>query len=228
MPDLTTAFASARKQDMVTNTSKLVLIAIGFFVAAETASADAASHQSTFETLTGECTKVMLMDVWADPALCSDQVTAIRSGSGTLGYAFTIDSQGNPKPWVISFSGAKLRHEDHNGGTNTFSVYKLYLTINGETNDLVGLGSCVLSNAYGDTPAKLSCSASTIKGALLANSSFTTSPTIRRRTDHIALLRRPFGQTFGNQSRGLVGGAHGPWAKCPLIQPAGAQRFFAI
>ena len=80
MPDLTTAFASARKQDMVTNTSKLVLIAIGFFVAAETASADAGSHQSTFETLTGECTKVMLMDVWADPAVCSDQVTAIRSG----------------------------------------------------------------------------------------------------------------------------------------------------
>ena len=49
-------------------------------------------------------------------------------------------------------------------GTNTFSVYKMYLTINGETNDLVGLGSCMLSNAYGDTPAKLSCSASTIKG----------------------------------------------------------------
>ena len=91
MPDLTTAFASARKQDMVTNTSKLVLIAIGFFVAAETASADAGSHQSTFETLTGECTKVMLMDVWADPAVCSDQVTAIRSSNGTLGYAFAVD-----------------------------------------------------------------------------------------------------------------------------------------
>ena len=165
MPDLTTAFASARKQDMVTNTSKLVLIAIGFFVAAETASADAGSHQSTFETLTGECTKVMLMDVWADPAVCSDQVTAIRSGNGTLGYAFTIDSQGNSKPWIISFSGANLRHESQNGGTNTFSVYKIYLTINGETNDLVGLGSCVLSNAYGDIPAKLSCSASTIKGS---------------------------------------------------------------
>ena len=129
-------------------TSKVV-IAIGFFVAAETASADVGSRQSTFETLTGECTKVMLMDVLTDPAVCSDQVTAIRSGSGTLGYAFTIDSQGNPKPWIISFSGANLRHESHNGGTNTFSVYKIYLTINGETNDLVGLGSCVLSNAYG-------------------------------------------------------------------------------
>ena len=40
-----------------------------------------------------------------------------------------------------------------------------FLTISGETNDLVGLGSCVLSNAYGDIPAKLSCSASTIKGS---------------------------------------------------------------
>jgi hypothetical protein len=151
-------------QQWMVITSKVV-VAIGFFAAAETASADVGSRQSTFETLTGECTKVMLMDVLTDPAVCSDQVTAIRSGSGTLGYAFTIDSQGNPKPWIISFSGAKLRHESRNGGTNTFSVYKIYLTINGETNDLVGLGSCVLSNAYGEIPAKLSCSASTIKGS---------------------------------------------------------------
>ena len=135
-------------------TSKVV-IAIGLLVAAETASADVGSQQSEFDTLTGECTKVMLMDILTDPAVCSDQVTAIRSGNGTLGYAFTIDSQGNPKPWIISFSGANLRHENRNGGTNTFSVYKIYLTINGETDDLVGLGSCVLSNAYGDTPAKL-------------------------------------------------------------------------
>ena len=145
-------------------TSK-VLIAIGSFAAAEPASADVGSHRSSFETLTGECTKVMLMDVLTDPAVCSDQVTAIRSGSGTLGYAFTVDSQGNPKPWIISFSGAKLRHESRNGGTNTFSVYRIYVTINGETNDLVGLGSCVLSNANGEVPAKLSCSASTIKGS---------------------------------------------------------------
>jgi hypothetical protein len=145
-------------------TSKVV-IAIGFFVAAEPASADVGRRQSTFETLIGECTKVMLMDVLTDPAVCSDQITAIRSGSGTLGYAFAIDSQGNPKPWIISFSGAKLRHESRNGGTDTFSVYRIYVTINGETNDLVGLGSCVLSNANGGVPAKLSCSASTIKGS---------------------------------------------------------------
>jgi hypothetical protein len=163
MPDLTAAFALARKQGVVTNTSKLVLIAIGFSVAAETASADVGSHQ-TFETLTGECNKVILMDVLTDPAVCSDRVTAIRSSNGTLGYAFAIDSQGSSKPWIISFWGANLRHGNQNGGTNTFSVYKMYLTINGETNDLVGLGSCMLSNAYGDTPAKLSCSASTIKG----------------------------------------------------------------
>ena len=143
-------------------TSKVV-IAIGFFVAAETASSDVGSHQ-TFETLTGECNKVMLMDVLTDPAVCSDQVTAIRSSNGTLGYAFAIDSQGNSKPWIMSFWGANLRHGNQNGGTNTFSVYKIYLTINGETNDLVGLGSCVLSNAYGNTPARLQCSASTIKG----------------------------------------------------------------
>jgi hypothetical protein len=95
-------------------TSKVV-VAIGFLAAAETASADVGRRQSTFETLTGECTKVILMDVLTDPAVCSDQVTAIRSGSGTLGYAFTIDSQGNPKPWIISFSGANLRHDSQNG-----------------------------------------------------------------------------------------------------------------
>ena len=145
-------------------TSKVV-IAAGFFMAAETASADVAAQHNTFETLTGECTKVTLMDVLTDPAVCSDQVTAIRSGSGALGYAFSINSQGNSKPWIISFSGANLRHESQNGGTNTFSVYKIFLTINGETDDLVGLGSCVLSNANGEIPAKLSCSASTIKGS---------------------------------------------------------------
>ena len=72
-------------------TSKLV-IAIGLFVGAETAYADVGSRQSTFETLTGECTKVTLMDVLTDPAVCSDQVTAIRSSNGTLGYAFAINS----------------------------------------------------------------------------------------------------------------------------------------
>jgi hypothetical protein len=125
---------------MMVTTSKLVLVAI---VAAESASADVGSRQSKFDTLSGECTKVMLMDVLTDPAVCSDQVIAIRSGNGTLGYAFTIDSQGSPKPWIISFSGANLRHESQNGGTSTFSVYRIYLTINGETNDLIGLGSCV-------------------------------------------------------------------------------------
>jgi hypothetical protein len=153
--------------DAMVITSKVV-IAIGLFVAAEAASADVGSRQSTFETLTGECTKVILMDVLTDPAVCSDQVTAIRSSNGTLGYAFAIDSQGNSKPWIISFSGANLKHYNQNAGTNTFSVYKIYLTINGETNDLVGLGSCVLSNAYGDMAAKLSCSASTIKGSFAA------------------------------------------------------------
>jgi hypothetical protein len=155
------------RQRCMVITSKVV-IAIGLFVAAEAASADVGSRQSTFETLTGECTKVMLMDVLTDPAVCSDQVTAIRSSNGTLGYAFAIDSQGNSKPWIISFSGANLKHYNQNAGTNTFSVYKIYLTINGETNDLVGLGSCVLSNAYGDMAAKLSCSASTIKGSFAA------------------------------------------------------------
>jgi hypothetical protein len=116
-------------------TSKVV-IAIGFFVAAETAYADVGNQQSKFDTLTGECTKVMLMDVLTDPAVCSDQVTAIRSSNGTLGYAFAIDSQGNSKPWIISFSGANLRHDNQNAGTNTFSVYKIYTQLTREPENL--------------------------------------------------------------------------------------------
>jgi hypothetical protein len=152
-----------RPQQWMASTSKVV-IGIGFIVVMPAAWADVGNGHSTFETLTGECTKVMLMDVLTDPAVCPDQVTAIRSSSGALGNAITIASQSNPKPWIISFSGAKLRHENRKGDTNTFSVYRIHLTINGETNDLVGLGSCVLANANGDTPARLSCSASTIKG----------------------------------------------------------------
>ena len=176
-----------------------VLIAIGFFVAAEPAPADVGSRQSTFETLTGECTKVMLMDVVTDPAVCSDQVTAIRSGSGTLGYAFTIDLQGNPKPWIISFSGAKLRHESRNGGTNIFSVYKIYLTINGETSDLVGLGSCVLSNANGGIPARLLMFCVNDKGKLCWR--VRHSPHCQQYVAELAsfLLCRLFGRTFGKQ-----------------------------
>ena len=109
-------------QGVWSTTSKVVLVAIGIIVAAEIASADVGGQHSTFETLTGECTKVTLMDVLTDPAVCSDQVTAIRSGSGTLGYAFSIDLQGNSKPWIISFSGANLRHASQNGGI-THSPY---------------------------------------------------------------------------------------------------------
>ena len=35
----------------------------------------------------------------------------------------------------------------------------------------------------------------------MASSSFATLPTIYRRTNQFALLRRPFGQTFGKQER---------------------------
>jgi hypothetical protein len=189
-------------------TSKVV-IAIGFFVAAETASADAGRQQSKFDTLTGECTKVMLMDTLTDPAVCSDQVTAIRSGDETLGYAFVIDSQGNSKPWIMSFSGANLRHDNQNAGTNIFSVYKIYLTINGETNDLAGIGSCVLSNAYGDMPAKRSCSASTIKGSFAAEFVVRHIGSDMSLTDPFPLSLRPFGQTIGSRSCGRcqVGGS---------------------
>ena len=65
-------------------TSKVV-IAIGLLVAAETASADVGRQQSEFDTLTGECTKVMLMDILTDPAVCSDQVTAIGQVMEPLG-----------------------------------------------------------------------------------------------------------------------------------------------
>jgi hypothetical protein len=106
----------------------------------------------------------MVMDQLIDPGLCSDQVTAIKLGSGGIGYTFTVNAEGNQKLWVMSFFGPKQKHTSENGGADSSPVYRIYLTADDSTNDLVALGSCVLSNANVEAPAKLSCSAVTTKG----------------------------------------------------------------
>ena len=93
-----------------------------------------------------------------------DQVTAIKLSGGGIGYTFTINAQGNQKLWVMSFFGPKLKHTSENGGADSSPIYRIYVTADGTTNDLVALGSCVLSNAYVEVPAGLSCSAVTTKG----------------------------------------------------------------
>jgi hypothetical protein len=106
----------------------------------------------------------MVMDLLIDPDLCSGQVTAVKLSGGGIGYTFTVNAQGNQKLWIISFFGPKLKHSSENGGAGSSPVYRIYLTTDDSAQDLAALGSCVLSNAYVEMPAKLSCSAVATKG----------------------------------------------------------------
>ena len=146
---------------------EILLFLSGFFVSEATTSAEVGNRHSTYNALTGTCTKVMVMDQLIDPGLCSDQVTAIKLSGGGIGYTFTVDAQGNQKLWVMSFFGSNPKHTSENGGADSSSIYRIYLTADDSTNDLVALGSCVLSNANVEVPAKLSCSAVTTKGSFV-------------------------------------------------------------
>ena len=143
---------------------EILLFLIGFFVSEATTSAEVGNRHSTYNALAGTCTKLMVMDRLIDPGLCSDQVTAIKPSGGGIGYTFTANAQGNQNLWIMSFFGPKLKHTSENGGADSSPVYRIYLTTDDSAQDLVALGSCVLSNAYVEAPAKLSCSAVTTKG----------------------------------------------------------------
>ena len=125
-----------------------------------------AATRSSFETLTGECTKVMLMDVLTDPAVCSDQVCAIRSRQRNIGYAFTVDSQGNPKPWIISFSGRQTEARKLVMVGNSLFTYTRFISPSmvRHTLSLASVRACS-PMPMENTPIAPTCSASTIKGS---------------------------------------------------------------
>jgi hypothetical protein len=132
-----------------------------------------------WETLTGTCTKVTVMDVPADSAVCSDQVTTIRLGGGMLGFAFTISPPGSPKPWIMSFFAARSSRSgtDSDNNAESLSIHRVYLTIDGKTDDLDATGSCVLSKTHKKGSAKFTCSATTSKGDFAGEFTSSHTPT---------------------------------------------------
>jgi hypothetical protein len=143
---------------------KILVAFLVFLVAVAAASAGSASRQTTLATFTGRCAKVTVMDVVADPSLCSDKVINIRLRNGDIGLAFLLNSQGGPGPSIISFLGTRPRHAHHRNGAVVLPVHRVYVTFEDRTDDLVALGSCAFAHPYKKTPAEVSCSANTIEG----------------------------------------------------------------
>jgi hypothetical protein len=142
------------------------LLPLGFLaVVTATPAAAAGDHSTTVATLTGTCTQLMLMDVATDPTLCFDTLVNLRLPSGQLGFTFVVREHGTSNPAIMSFFGSRSKHGNGNNGDSDLAIYRVYVTSNGGTVDLVALGSCVMSNSP-DTkaPAKVSCAANTIRG----------------------------------------------------------------
>jgi hypothetical protein len=133
-------------------------------VLAATPVASARNAGTAVATLTGTCTKVILMDVVTDPVRCADTLTNYRLPHGRREFAFVVSPQGESKPAVMSFYGATSRQNHHRKGDVAIPVYRVYIAFDGRTVDLAALGSCVLSDLHKETPNKVSCSANTIGG----------------------------------------------------------------
>jgi hypothetical protein len=119
---------------------------------------------TTLATLTGRCTAVTEMDVAIDPALCLNKVINVEFPNGRLGFVFSAQRKGDPKPTVISFfgDGSKQLHID--ADTAMQPVDHVNFTFQGSTDQLLGAGSCRFSNPYKGSPARVSCAADTNQG----------------------------------------------------------------
>jgi hypothetical protein len=142
-----------------------ILLRFGF-CAVVAAIPGAAAHDkgTTVETLSGACTKLTVMDDATDPALCSGSLLNLKLPSGQREFTFVVGQPGSPKSAIMSFFGPRSRRVHHESGGSTFPIYRVYVTSNGGTVDLVAVGSCVLSAHDRITPAKVSCAANTIRG----------------------------------------------------------------
>jgi hypothetical protein len=141
------------------------LLLLGFFAIVAAAPSAAARHQSaTLATLTGACTRLLIMDTATDPTLCSDNVISFKLRNGQIGFTFIVNRPDESKPVIVSFFGTRPRHFHHDQADLSLPIYKVYFTFNDGTDDLVALGSCAYSDPYRKIPAKVSCSANTIEG----------------------------------------------------------------
>jgi hypothetical protein len=144
----------------------LIIFATILLLTEAAAVASVPRRHDAWQTLTGTCTKVTVMDVSADPTVCSDQVATIKFSDGMLGFAFTIRPPGTAKPWIMSFFATRSSRSGAGSGKNAESlpIQKVYFTIDDKTDDLDATGSCVLSKPYQRGSARFTCTATTGKG----------------------------------------------------------------
>ena len=144
----------------------LIILAMILLLTEADAVAGVPRRHDAWQTLTGTCTKVTVMDVSADPTVCSDQVATIKFSDGMLGFAFTIRPPGTVKPWVMSFFATRSSRSGAGIDKNAESlpIHRVYFTIDDKTDDLDATGSCVLSKPYKRGSAQFTCTATTSKG----------------------------------------------------------------
>jgi hypothetical protein len=144
----------------------LIIFATILLLTEAAAVASSPRRHDAWQTLTGTCTKVTVMDVSPDPTVCSDQVATIKFSDGMLGFAFTIRPPGTAKPWIMSFFATRSSRSGAGSGKNAESlpIQKVYFTIDDKTDDLDATGSCVLSKPYQRGSARFTCTATTGKG----------------------------------------------------------------
>ena len=123
-----------------------------------------ADNLTTLATLTGRCTAVMAMDVVTDPSLCLNKVVNVEFPNGRLGFAFTLQRKGDPKPTVISFFGDGPKQLHIDADTAMQPIDHVNFTFQGSTDQVVAAGSCRFSNPYKGKPARVSCTADTNRG----------------------------------------------------------------
>jgi hypothetical protein len=127
-------------------------------------SAAVADQLTTLATLTGRCTAITAMDVVTDPSLCVSRVVNVELPNGRLGFAFTLQRKGEPKPTVISFFGDGPKQLHIDADTAMQPIDHVNFTFQGSTDQLVAAGSCRFSNPYKGKPARVSCTADTNQG----------------------------------------------------------------
>jgi hypothetical protein len=118
--------------------SKVLIILAMIALTVAAADAGVPRRHDAWQTLTGTCTKVTVMDASADPTVCSDQVATIKFSDGMLGFAFTIRPPGTSKPWIMSFFATRSSHSGAGSDKTAESlpIHRVYFTIDDKTDDL--------------------------------------------------------------------------------------------
>jgi hypothetical protein len=137
------------------------ILAGALVVIAATARAD---DMTTYAALTGRCTAVVVLDAVTDPSRCANQVVNIEFPSGRFGFMFVLNRRGDAAPVVFSFLGDGARQLHPDGDTAIQPIDRVYVTVQGSTDDLAAAGSCRFTNRHQGTPARVACSADSDRG----------------------------------------------------------------